>query len=352
MNEKELAGLLTKIEVDFKTNIQRLVLEGQSEKLILDRCHREVIKRIKNAPELKDYLGDIMASIRRWIKVSLPVWGYLNIAQELRKQAKIWRDGGTAFHIKLNPGQYTGPPLSAAQFQKAMEYVNSLEEVTLGAPSIPNFRNVLKDTVRKLSTDPLTGQTAAAGKRLELYAKVELDLRHKSQEDMLDEARQSGQDLYWISSHTDCSKRCAKWQDKLVSISMPAINSRFETGQEVDGNPIYSLSAITSQLDKYGYRNNVIVGFNCRHRLIPWRAKSHPPAHYQSKQIDNYRQLVAKQRRLERKIRQESVRLETTNLIDRKEAKKIRAKLKQLKDAYRSFVDRTGLVNEDWRFKF
>lgn len=352
MDEKELAKFLAKIEVDFKTNIERLILEGRSESYIAERCQREALKRIKNAPELEGYLGDIMASIRRWIKVSLPIWGYLNIAHELRKRTRIWHDGGTAFHIKLNPGQYTGPPLSFDKFKKTMDYLNSVEEITLGAPSIPNFRNVLKDTIRKLSSDPLTGQTAAAGKRLELYTKVELDLRHKSQEDMLVEARQSGQDLYWISSHTDCSKRCARWQSKLVSISLPAINSRFETGRKADGNIIYSLDAIINQTDKYGYHNNVIVGFNCRHRLIPWQSKSHPPAHYKSKQIDNYQQLVAKQRRMERKIRQEKVRLEATNLVDRKEAKKIRAKLKQLKDAYRSFVDQCGLVNEDWRFKF
>ena len=125
------------------------------------------------------------------------------------------------------------------------------------------------------------------------FAQAELDLRHDIQMNRLDDIYASiGEDnpimkenavvnvsksfnadgsintdtLRWLSSHKDSSERCAKWQGKLVSLLLPAINDKFETGYKIDGHKIYSFLAIENeeQVTKSGkrYKNNIICSGN------------------------------------------------------------------------------------------
>ena len=126
---------------------------------------------------------------------------------------------------------------------------------------VQNYPKKLEEYIGNFAKETVI--TSEPGKKgISLWQKAELDVRYSHQMEMLEECKKSGKDLWWISSHPDCSKRCEKWQGKLVSISKHATMSGFRV-EKVDGYWVYSLTDIMAQKDKYGYNNNIICGFNC-----------------------------------------------------------------------------------------
>ena len=143
--------------------------------------------------------------------------------------------------------------------------------------------------------------------------------------------------LRWLSSHKDCSERCAKWQGKLVSLVLPAINDKLETGYKINGHKIYSFLAIEGQTDEYGYHNNIINGFNCRHHLLNYQDKALVPEKFTKKEIEASRKLNAKQRELEREIRHLKDNLELA--IAENNTKKIAYYRKTIKIKVREYYE-------------
>ena len=129
------------------------------------------------------------------------------------------------------------------------------------AVRVQNYPKQLTEYIEKLSHETIT--TVEPGKKgITLWQKAELDIRYEKQMSMIEELKANGEDLCWISSHPDCSKRCEKWQGKLVSLTQHSKLSGFRV-MKVDGHWVYSLTDIMAQKDKYGYNNNIICGFNC-----------------------------------------------------------------------------------------
>lgn len=128
------------------------------------------------------------------------------------------------------------------------------------------YVKLLTAQIEKLANMPI--KDYAQKSSLSIWARSEIDIRRQMHEKQIAVMIAKGDTVKRLSAHADCSKRCEPWQGKLVSLTLPAINERFETGTELNGEKVYSLKAITAVVDKYGYRNNIIVGFNCRHRLV------------------------------------------------------------------------------------
>lgn len=94
-------------------------------------------------------------------------------------------------------------------------------------------------------------------------------------------------DLLLISTHSLSSNRCFPDQGKIVSASLPAIDTDLWTGRYTSkGDKIYSLKAMLSRVDSKGYHNFIISGFNCKHHLIPIydgedvKREVEPPEHH------------------------------------------------------------------------
>ena len=241
-----------------------------------------------------------------------------------------------------------------------------------------NYAKQLQERVEDLAMNEFKSSDGRS-----FFAQAELDLRHDIQLERLDDiydeigvdnpvrsiddkttsavdiSKSFNEDgsintdtLRWLSSHKDCSKRCAKWQGKLVSLVLPAINDKLETGYSIDNHKIYSFLAIESQTDEYGYHNNIINGFNCRHHLIKYQDKALVQEKYTKKEIEASRKLNAKQRELEREIRhlKDYLELATTE----KNAKKIAIIKKKIKikiSEYYEFCRTNNLVIERNRIK-
>ena len=161
----------------------------------------------------------------------------------------------------------------------------------------------LDKIIINLADDNLAVYSELGKKPLGLYQKTEIDIRQEKQEKMLEELRQQNIDLVWTSAHESASKRCAPYQGKLCSLNRHADNEDFTLNEKVDNYIVYSLLDIMNVIDAYGYKNNIINGFNCRHFLIPYVKGSKPPRKIKKEIIEKERAENRKMRYYEERAR-------------------------------------------------
>lgn len=166
-----------------------------------------------------------------------------------------------------------------------------------------------------------------------LDSQVEMWQRHEDQEQMVDRLKQET-DLVIVSSHSNCSKRCAKWQGKVLSLSN-------KTGMTTDGKKIYPLKQATDVFvtTKAGKTwKNGLLGFNCRHKLLPYKPGMRQPHVSEAERKQQY-DIDLKQREFERQIRKCKA---DGKLLEGAEAQKQRLKAKQLTLEYEQFCMSNG----------
>lgn len=217
-----------------------------------------------------------------------------------------------------------------------------------GSPNVVNYEKELKKKLKELADTPIT--TYETGKKpISLWQKAELDVRYDAQMEKLEQLKKDGVDYAWTSTHPNCSKRCEKWQGKLMSLTEHAKGGNFQV-TTIDGHPVFSLTDIMDQTDKYGYKNNIICGFNCTHRLIPYKKGVYPPPDYSKKEIEQQRKVESQIRAMERAIRklktQESL-LRSANMT--KSANELRKNIIQLESKYKEFCETNGYAYYQYR---
>lgn len=217
-----------------------------------------------------------------------------------------------------------------------------------GSPNVTNYQQEIKKYIKNFAEDPAT--TFEPGKKpISLWQKAELDVRYDHQMKMLDDLKAQGVEYAWTSSHPNCSKRCQNWQGKLMSLTEHAKESNFKVGT-LDGHNVYSLTDIMDQTDKYGYKNNIICGFNCRHRLIPYKSGTVAPTKYSAQEIEKERKIDAFMRETERNIRnlktKESLCIKIGNM---KSAKSFNRQWKALFERYKAVCERNGYAWYEYR---
>ena len=216
-----------------------------------------------------------------------------------------------------------------------------------GSVRVKDYAKELKKRMAKLASEPMT--TSELGKKpISLWQKAELDVRYENNMKMIQDQIDQGIDLCWLSSHPDCSKRCEKWQGKLVSLTKRSTMSGFRVGK-VDGHWVYSLPDIMAQTDKYGYHNNIISGFNCRHHTIPYRGQK-PPVEYTKGEVKKQRETETRIREMEREIRKtRKYAMFLGEAGDVSGAKLQRMKAEGMVRAYKAFCAKNGYAWEKYR---
>lgn len=230
-----------------------------------------------------------------------------------------------------------------------------------GNPNVVDYAKKLKKTLNDFANAPMT--TAEKGKKpISLWQKAELDVRHQAQIEETQKLINEGVDLVWISSHPNCSKRCECWQGEVFSLTKHAKNPQtkvdkkfnynkrsFEVG-EVEGHKIYSLPDVMAVVDKYGYNNNIISGFNCRHRRTPYILGSSAPKEYTAQEIAKQRQIEANMREMEREIRNLKTReLFYTKIRDDNSARAYKNAWKSLEAKYKAYCESNGYAWYQYR---
>ena len=166
--------------------------------------------------------------------------------------------------------------------------------------------------------------------RVSLRNISEMTVRYEAKQAEIQSLIAGGEDLVWISTHANCSKRCEPFQGKLYSMS--------GRSGRVDGIEYRPLSVATDvyYTTKSGktYKNGCISGFNCRHKLIPYR-KGNKPIEVSAKVIARERKINDTQRRMETAIRHE--RENALLAVDPKLRTQARKKAAEMNKQYRKY---------------
>lgn len=217
-----------------------------------------------------------------------------------------------------------------------------------GSPNVVNYDKEVKKMVSRLCEEPVV--TDEEGKKpISLWQKAELDVRHEAQMQMLDDLRTKGIRYAYTSTHPNCSKRCQAWQGKLFDLNEHAKGSNHQV-TTLNGTPVYSLLDVIEKEDKYGYKNNIIVGFNCRHRLVPYEIGRNAPEQYTDKDVKKQREIEGKIRQMERNIRSQKTRSMCYEITgEKKLAKDIKNSVKILVEQYKAYCNANGYAWHQYR---
>ena len=128
--------------------------------------------------------------------------------------------------------------------------------------------------------------------------RAEMEVRYNNHLQTIEELRAAGVKLVVASVHADCSKRCYKWQGRVYSLDGTS-------GTTEDGKAYVPLENATDVFytTKAGktYKNG-LLGFNCRHTLMPYKAGMViPHVNAETQKRESY--INTKQRELERAVR-------------------------------------------------
>lgn len=184
------------------------------------------------------------------------------------------------------------------------------------------FSNLLKDLAKEDAKTPSGGS---------LRNVAEVKVRWQANERDLKNMLKAGVRLVWSSSHVDASIRCTPWQGRLYSLD--------GTSGIEDGIPYEPLENAMLGTKKDG---NGLLGYNCRHRLIPYQKDNEPPRDYTEEEMKHARYVDQTQRRLEREIRAKKTEAYLNRGIDSKKSKELFAEARDLSDKYRKFSEDNG----------
>ena len=350
-----------------ETRIKTLILTAfltMQPKYLLMYSIIAIIKGVANKipPEIENkeaYINGLYKSSLKWVKMSYdkPRIKYLEVKQNVEE---------------LIPGGTRLPNLSTPA--KLDEYINknrtklNIWAEAKGTPFITNYDKEIQKRIKELSSSATT--TSEEGKKpISLWQKAELDVRYENQMKRLDELREDGVEYAYISSHPNCSKRCEVWQGSLVSLTKRAISpqqkiNKFRYDKRsfvveiIDRKPVYSLTDIMNCVDEYGYNNNIICGFNCRHKLTPYTGQ-HAPTKYDDKDISEQRKIESKIRAIERKISSLKKEYELLKkdyaLTKSREVKEqldlLKVHIDKMTQYYKEFCEKNGYAYELYRIQ-
>jgi hypothetical protein len=103
------------------------------------------------------------------------------------------------------------------------------------------------------------------------------------------------------------------------------------------------LENATNIVDKYGYRNGCLSGFNCRHKLIPYK-KGFRPIQVPESVMVRQRELEKQQRYMERTVRRyESRALTYKAANETKEYKHYKQLVREWTKRYEDFSKKNGI---------
>lgn len=230
-----------------------------------------------------------------------------------------------------------------------------------GSVRIADYPKKIKEFINKVSQEPIT--TYEKGKKpVNLWQKAELDIRYNNQMDQLSKLKSENVEYAWISSHPDCSKRCEKFQGKLVSLNKHAQNPqkvvrksdysdlRVESYrvEKLHGEWVYSLPDIMATETPGGYNNMIYCGFNCRHHLIPYQEGVKPVNEYDKKQVAKQREIEQRIRAMEREIRLLKTKRKNYNVIGNSGKKEVAELTKKINERIRIYKEYCRVNGYAW----
>ena len=170
-----------------------------------------------------------------------------------------------------------------------------------------NVRPALDRLAKQFTLDPddMSGRNS-------LRNRAEMEVRYNGHLEQINDLRAAGHKLVIASTHADCSERCRPWQGRVYSLDATS-------GITDDGRSYQPLENATDvwYTTRAGKRyKNGLLGFNCRHYLIPYRSGYRFPKPNPAEEARQYA-ITQKQRELERNVRFWRTKAVTDKNVDR-----------------------------------
>lgn len=171
----------------------------------------------------------------------------------------------------------------------------------LGVPLQKFSKDYMRENV-KPALDRLAAQQARdpddVSGRNTLRNKAEMEVRYQAHLDSIEELKRKGVRLVICSTHADCSERCKPWQGRVYSLD----GSRGTTDDGRHYQPLETATDIyyTTKAGKT-YKNG-LLGFNCRHFLVPYKSGYRFPKPNAAEERKEYN-ITQTQRRMEAEVR-------------------------------------------------
>lgn len=170
-----------------------------------------------------------------------------------------------------------------------------------------NVRPALDRLAKQFTLDPddVSGRNS-------LRNRAEMEVRYNGHLEQIDDLRAAGYKLVIASAHADCSERCRPWQGRVYSLDGTS-------GITDDGRSYQPLENATDvwYTTRAGKRyKNGLLGFGCRHYLIPYRSGYSFPKPNPAEEARQYA-ITQKQRELERNVRYWRTKAITDKNVDR-----------------------------------
>lgn len=324
---------------DATTHIKELVIKslnaGESKEQILSDVKRIIAKCIKGIEAIHDK-ETVMKSL--WSLANQVLYEYTRAVQVFTLNAY-----NKAVDLGFMNDTYS---YSFGDSKKVIDNFRNMidsEKKAMIFPIIEDYQKKLRDTIRVLSAEsPIAVEKTPTGatRKLGLRARAELQIRYEANMQELERYKTEGAKLVWITSHPNCSPRCAKYQGRLYSLD--------GTTGKIDGHSYEPIEVALA--GPYGDGNGCISGYNCRHRLIEYKSGSKPPIEYTEAEIKRAYGIDREQRAYENEIRQMKVEERLLRAHGDTEAAKIlRKKWRILTKKYEIFCLENKRPMTTWR---
>ena len=282
-----------------ETKIRQVVKDeffAQTPKAAIDRkvfaIVREAEKQIKIAAlalaarqSLLRFYSAQYEELRRSFAWQIPVLAALFLLQ-----------GRTLTGAEIRPT--TAEKQSAA---KTLERVGFDASRQLGAPlqrfSEQYMRENVKPALDRLAEQQAKDPDDISGRNT-LRNRAEMEVRYNAHMEQLEEFRRQGVNLVICSTHADCSERCAHWQGLVYSLD--GTSGTTDDGREYQ--PLENATDIFYTTDAGKTYKNGLLGFNCRHFLVPYKSGYRFPKPNAVEERREY-EITQEQRRLETAVR-------------------------------------------------
>lgn len=170
-----------------------------------------------------------------------------------------------------------------------------------GVPAQQYAKDYMRDKVQP-ALDKLAEQNALdpgdVTGRNSLRNLAEMEVRYQGHLDTVQALREKGTKLVVCSVHADCSARCYPWQGRVYSLD--GTNGTTEDGKKYV--PLETATDIYYTTKAGRTYKNGLLGFNCRHKLVPYVFGMVIPRVSKEQQKEEYA-VNTRQRALEREVR-------------------------------------------------
>lgn len=181
------------------------------------------------------------------------------------------------------------------------------------------------------------------GKRSTLRNRAEREVRYQGHIEQMQDFIDRGVKLVIVSSHADCSERCAPWQGRVYSLDGTS-------GTTSDGRKYVPLSDATDIYTPNGKWKNGLFGFNCRHYMVEYKPGYQFPKVSPREEARQYK-ITQKQRYMERQVRHWRTEAEIAKGVDKKRYEYARAKAQHYNKRYIKYSHSNNKAYYDTRTK-